>query len=138
MIYLMAYHQMLNYFLTMHLFSVMHDINAFASVLNGDFKKIKEWAFQWKMSCHPHGSKQKKTHPSLVFNNSNISHATSKNHLGVTLDFKSIFNEHFVNVLHEIDRMIGLLCNLQNSVPRKTITICKAFARPHLDHGNVL
>ena len=33
----MAYHQMLNYFLTMHLFSVMHDINAFASVLNGDF-----------------------------------------------------------------------------------------------------
>ena len=74
----MAYHQMLHYLLMMRLFSVMHNINAFASVMNGDFKKINEWAFQWKMSCHPHGSKQKKTHPSLVFNNSNISRYLQK------------------------------------------------------------
>ena len=102
------------------------------------------------MIFHPDGSKKargtifgkkskKKTHPPLVFNNSNIYHDKSQKHPGVTLDFKSTFNEHLYNALHEIIITIGLLCRLQNSLPRKDlISIYKAFDRPHLDYGDFL
>ena len=32
------------------LFSVVHDINTSTTELNGDVKKINDWAFQWKMT----------------------------------------------------------------------------------------
>ena len=58
MIYQTAYHQMLNYWLMIHLFSVEHDINAFVIKLNIDLKKINDWAFRWKMTFNPDRSKQ--------------------------------------------------------------------------------
>ena len=39
------------------LFSVVHDINASTIELNRDLKKIKDWAFQWKMTFNPDRSK---------------------------------------------------------------------------------
>ena len=48
MIYLTVYHLMLNYLLITHFFSVIHDITVSAERLNGDLKKISDWAFQWK------------------------------------------------------------------------------------------
>ena len=132
------------------LFSVVHDVNASARDLYNDLKKINKWAFQWKMSFNPDPSKQaqevifsrkikKLPHPSLVFNNNNVLQASSQKHLGVTLDVKLTFDEHLNNVLNKVNKTIGLLCKLQNLLSRSTlITIYKAFARPHLDYGDIL
>ena len=84
------------------LFSVVHDINTYAKKLNDDLKKVNDWALRWKKSFNPDLSKQaqevifirklkRATHPSLVFNNHNVSQTYSQKHLGVILDFKLTF-----------------------------------------------
>lgn len=46
---------------------------------------------------------KKLTHPSLVFNNSNVLQAFSQKHLGITLDFKLTFEEYLDNVLNKVN-----------------------------------
>ena len=132
------------------LFNVAHDINTSANELNNDLKKVSNWAFQWKMSFNPDPSKQtqevnfsrklkKVTHPPLVFNNANISQCKSQKHLGIILDSKLTFEDHYKTVLSETNRTIELLRILQNLLPREALTtIYKVFIRPHLDYGDVL
>ena len=82
---------------------------------------------------------QRSTHPSLVFNNNNVSQTCSQKHLGVILDFKLTFEEHLNNVLAKVNKAVGLLRKLRNILPRTTlVTIYKAFIRPHLEYGDVL
>ena len=132
------------------LFSVVHDVNTSARELNDYLKKINNWAFQCKMSFNPDPSKQeqeviycrkikKLPHPSLVFNNNSVLQASSQKHLGVTLDVKLTFDEHFNNVLNKVNNIIGPLRKLRNLLSRSTlITIYKAFVRPHFDCGDIL
>ena len=40
------------------LFSVIHDSQASADVLNKDLEMIHNWAFQWKMNFNPNPTKQ--------------------------------------------------------------------------------
>ena len=40
------------------LFSVVHDITTSSCDLNYDLNRVREWAFQWKMSLNPEPSKQ--------------------------------------------------------------------------------
>ena len=88
------------------LFNVAHGINTSANELNNDLKKVSNWAFLWKMSLNPDPSKQsqevifsrklkKLTHPSLVFNNANVSQCKSQKHLGIILDSKLTFEDHY-------------------------------------------
>ena len=42
------------------LFSVVHDVNTSSTNLSNDFRKISDWAIQWKMSFNPDLSKQLK------------------------------------------------------------------------------
>ena len=80
------------------LFSVVQDVNASAIELNDEMKKINKWDFYWKMSFKPDPIKLAQEvifsrkikilpHPSLVFDNDNVLHASSQNHV-VTLDAK--------------------------------------------------
>ena len=39
------------------LFFVVHDITTSSCVLNYDLNRVREWAFQWKMSFNPEPSK---------------------------------------------------------------------------------
>ena len=49
------------------------------------------------------------------------------------------FDEHLISVQSKTNKTIGLLCKLQNTLPRQAlITIYKAFVRPHLDYGDIL
>ena len=79
------------------LFSVIHDSVITTSELNSDLARIKQWAFQWKMSFNPDLNKQaqevifsrklkKVCHPPLRFNNNNVSQASSQKYLGLTVD----------------------------------------------------
>ena len=107
------------------LFSVTHDITTSANELNNDLKKISDWAFQWKMSFNPDPSKQAQevifsrklknvSHPPLVFNNANVSSCKSQKHLGVLLDSKLTFEEHYKTILSKTNRTIGLLRSTNN------------------------
>ena len=59
--------------------------------------------------------------------------------MGVILDFKLTFEEQLNNVLAKVNKAIGFLRKLRNSLPRTTlITIYKAFIQPHVDYGDVL
>ena len=132
------------------LFSVMHDGQTFANVLNKDLEMIHNRAFQWKMDFNPAPTKQaqevifsrktkKLPHSPLVFNNVNITQSTYQKHLGIILDSKLIFENHINMVTTKINKTFGLLRKLQNLLPRTAlITIYKAFVRPHLDYGDIL
>ena len=79
------------------------------------------------------------SHPPLVFNNANVSSCKSQKHLGILLDSKLTFEEHCKTILGKTKRTIELLRKLQSQLTRiASITICKAFARPQLDYGDVL
>ena len=132
------------------LFSVIHDSVITTLELNSDLSRIKQWAFPWKMSFNPDPNKQaqevifsrklnKFCHPSLRFNNNNVSQASSQKHLGLTLDNKLIFDEHLTNVSNKISKTIGLLRKLQNILPRPALlTIYKCLIRSHLDYGDII
>ena len=62
------------------------------------------------------------THPPLVFDNANISQSKSQKHLGIKLDSKLTFEDHYKTVLSKTNRTIGLLRKLQNLLPREALT----------------
>ena len=133
------------------LFSVIHDSVITTLELNSDLSRIKQWAFQWKMSFNPDPNKQaqevifsrklkKFCHPCLRFSNNNVSQASSQKHLGLTLDNRLTFDEHLTNVSNKISKTIGLLRKLQSILPRPALlyTIYKCFIRPHLDYDDII
>ena len=83
--------------------------------------------------------KKQKKHPTLVFNNTNVSQSSSQIHLGAILDSKLTFDEHLKMVSLKISKTVGLLRKLHDLFPRSAlITIYKAFVRPYLDYGDIL
>ena len=132
------------------LFSVVNNINLSTTNLNSDLSKINAWANQWKMTFNPDFNKQaqevifsrkirKTSHPPLTFNNNSVKQVQFQKHLGVYLDSRLDFREHFQNTFNKTNKTIGLLRKLQNNLPRAPlITIYKSFIRPHLDYGDIL
>ena len=49
------------------------------------------------------------THPQLDFNNNPVHETATQKHLGMFLDFKLNFQEHFENMLNKVNRTIRLL-----------------------------
>ena len=81
----------------------MSDPNAVAKQLCADLDKIKQWAFQWKMSFNPYRSKQaqevifpckikKFVHPPIFFNNKPVQQVSLQNHLGLILGTSLTFD----------------------------------------------
>ena len=55
------------------------------------------------------------------------------------LPYTLTFHEHLSNDLNKVNKVIDLLRKIQNLLQRSTLnTIYKAFARPHLDYGDIL
>ena len=132
------------------LFSVVHNVYDSCNDLNNDLNKISDWAHKWKMSFNPDPTKQaqevifsrkkkKISHPDIFFNNSLVEQSQFQKHLGMFLDSKLDFSEHFKNMLNKINKTIGLLRKLRYSLPRSAlITIYKSFIRPHIDYGDIV
>ena len=57
----------------------------------------------------------------------------------MVLDTRLDFNLHLKNVQNKVNKTIGLLRKLQNTLPRTSlITIFKSFIRPLLDYGDII
>ena len=127
-------------------------INHFLSAqnLNEDLNKINHWAFQWKMGFNPDASKQpqevifsrklrKSVFPPLHFNNIAVTQSATQKHLGMLLDDKLDFQGHLKNIYSKVNKTMGLLRKLHNTLPRlPLLRIYKSFMRPHLDYGDVI
>ena len=60
-------------------------------------------------------------------------------HLGLFLNFKLKFREHFENMINKVNKTIRILRKLQNTLPRPSLlTIYKSFIRPNLDYGVII
>ena len=119
------------------LFTLINDPNATAKQVCEDLDKIKEWAFQWKMSFNPGPSKQvqeiiftrqikKVAHRPIFFNNKLVQQVSQQKHLGLILGIPLTFDEHIRAITSKVSKSIGLLRKLNNRLPRSSlITIYK-------------
>ena len=87
------------------LFTLTNDPDVTDKQFCEDLNKIKEWAFQWKMSFKPDPSKQaqeviftckvkKVVHPPIFFNNKPVQQVSPQKDLGLILDTFLAFDEH--------------------------------------------
>ena len=113
--------------------------------------KISNWDFRWKMRFNPDLNKQdqelvfrrkidKIDHPPEYFNlNFKVKSSSTLKHLGMVLDTKLDFNLHLKNVQSKVNKTIGFLCKLRNTLPGTSlITIFKSFLRPHFNNGDII
>ena len=77
---------------------------------------------------------QKKDYPLLYFNDSSVKDTCTQKHLGMLLDFRLDFQEHWKSLLKKVNKTVALLRKFQNIFLRSE-TIYKCFARIHLDYG---
>ena len=82
--------------------------------------KIKEWAFQGKMSFNSDPSEQvqefiftrkfkKVAHPPTLYNNKPFQQVSSQKNLGFILDTSLTFDEHIKAIISKVSKTIGLL-----------------------------
>ena len=82
---------------------------------------------------------QKLVYTPLHFNNTVVTQLTTQKHLCMLLDVKLDFQEHLKNTYSKVNKTIGLLRKLHNTLPRlPLLTIYKYFIRPHLDYGYII
>ena len=129
---------------------MVQNINSTANYLNSDLMKISDWTFQWKMRFNLDPKEQaqevifsrninKIDHPLLYFNDNLVKSSSTHKHLGIMLDTKLDFSLHLKNIQNKVNKTIGLLRKLQDTLPRTSlITIFKSFIRPHLDYGHII
>ena len=78
-------------------------------------------------------------HSLLYFNQNLVKSSSTHKHLGMILDTKLDFSLHLKNVQSKVNKTIGLLPKLQDTLPRTSlITIFKSFVRFHLDYGDII
>ena len=76
---------------------------------------------------------EKSIYPPLHFNNIAVTQSTTQKHLGILLDVQLDFQGHLKNTYSKVNKTIGLLRKLHNTLPRlPLLTIYKSFIRPHL------
>ena len=73
-------------------------------------KQVQEIIFSRKL--------QKSVYPALNFNNIAVTQSTTQKHLDMLLDVKLDLQGHLKNIYSKVNKAIGLLHKLQNTLPR--------------------
>ena len=74
----------------------------------------------------------------LTFNNNIVNVTTILKYLGTIFDPNLSFDEHLKPLLKKRET-VGVLQKFQGILPRTSlVTICKSFARLHLDYGDII
>ena len=80
---------------------------------------------------------RKSVYPPLHFNNIAVAQSTTQKHLVMLLDVKLDFQGHLKKIYSKVNKTIGLLRKLYNTLSRlPLLTIYKSFIRPHHDYGD--
>ena len=68
-----------------------------------------------------------------------MTQSANQKHLGILLDVQLDFQGHLKNVYSKVNKTIGLLRKLHNTLPRLSLlTIYKSFIRPNLDYVDLI
>ena len=125
-------------------------MNQSTKYLNLDLSVISRWPYQWKIICNPDLKKplhevsfsrkeNEETHPSVFYNNTEVSRTDSQRHLGLVPDNRLTFKKHIKDKLNKAYFGVGKIKRFRDILPRDSlVTIYKSFIRPHLDYGDVI
>ena len=76
--------------------------------------------------------KNEETHPSVFYNNIELSRTDSQKHLGLVLDNNLNFKKHTKNKLNKTYFGVGKIKRLRGILSRDSlVTVYKSFIRPH-------
>ena len=114
------------------LFSIVHNPNESTKYLNLDLSVISQWAYQWKMLFNPDPKKpadeaifsrkkNEETHPSVFYNNVEVSRTDFQNHLGLVLDNNLTFKKHIKDKLNKAYFGVGKIKRLRDILPRDSL-----------------
>ena len=68
-----------------------------------------------------------------------MTQSATQKHLDILLGVQLDFQGHLKNIYSKVNKTIGLLRKLHNTLPRlPLLTIYKSFIRPHLDYGDII
>ena len=80
-----------------------------------------------------HRKIEKRLHPPLNFNNTNVKQTSFKKHQVLILDSQISFEEHLKTIFNKVNETIRQTRKLRISLPRRSLlTLCKSFIQPHL------
>ena len=83
--------------------------------------------------------KNEETHPSVFYNNVEVSRTDSQKHLGLVLDKKLTFKKHIKHKLTKAYFSVGKIKRLYDILPHDSlVTIYKSFIRPPLGYRDVI
>ena len=132
------------------LFSVVHDITTSSRQLTYDLNRVRELAFQWKMSFDLEPLKQaqevilmrklqKKDSPSLYFNDSLVKETCKQKHHGMLSKSRLDVQEHWKSLLKKVNKTVALLRKCENILPRSALlSIYICFVRTHIDYDDII
>ena len=82
---------------------------------------------------------QMSTHPKLSFNNNTVTESVTQKHLGMLLNTKLDFQEHLKSLLKKVNKTIGLLLKLHNTLPRLLFAYnLQVIYKTHLNYGDII
>ena len=94
-------------------------------------KQAQEFIYKCKL--------QIKDYYTLYFNDSSVKETCKQKHLGMILDFRLDFQEHWKSLLKKVNKTVACLRKFQNIFPRLAfLTIYKCFDNTHLDYGDII
>ena len=126
--------------------SLYRTINSMADAieLQSDLEKLQEWEIRNKMEFHP-GKCQllrvtNKRNPIVAdysIHSQNISKTDSVKYLGVTIDSKLQWTDHYNQISSKANSTLAFLRRNTYACPRPVKETCyNAFVRPSLEYGS--
>ena len=129
-----------------NLYLSLEDPKERAELLNGDLKRIAEWAKKWKVTFNPIKTElvnfSRKLHPQyepLHFDENELIPSTSHKHLGLTLQSDGKWDRHIINLIAKCRMLVSVLKSLKYRLSRRSLEIIyKSFILPHFDYCDVI
>ena len=105
--------------------------------------------YQWKIIFNPGVSKQAQevvfsrkaittNHATVYFNSDPVIKENFQKHLGLFVDSKLKFSGHINQNVKKATKGINVIRKMNLSLPRSSVLTNKSFARPRLDHSDVI
>ena len=119
------------------------DINVIEDKLNRDLETLNVWANNWLVNFNPDKTKfilfsHKRTdiYPVLKYNNNQLDHVESHQHLGVHLSHDAKWSVHIEHLVSKVSKMISAMRRVKYLVSRKYISkLFVIFIRPILEYA---
>lgn len=123
------------------MYLITNDIKEGEKQMNKDLSNFEKWLSEMKLKANVEKTKfmiineKKKENIKLRINNEEIKRTNSMKYLGVIIDEKLEFKEHFDYICKQMAKKVGFLGRISKKLAIETkIIIYKTIIAPHLDY----